>query len=262
MILLVPTAFAGLLDGLSPAERQVAICQQAAEPFEAGHDYTKAAGVWEACVAECQRTGVTDAVGPLQDQLTLSRAMAAAAAWRTDDPNRYALAVLDVAADLKTSRFPGTGVRDVFRAWMQTEPGKARLDPVRTVTIQWQDLPADQAALAHHAADVLRRDVEDLGLKWAEPGKPEVDTILFASLDVGDAVAITTGAQGSLPRAQARLVVDRVRFRTLDDAGEGFTAGAAAEAADAETARDEALRAACQRAADRVLKQVLQIVFR
>ena len=97
---------------------------------------------------------------------------------------------------------------------------------MRTLTLSWEGLAPGQEELAKHAAEVLRRHVEDLGLKWAEPGQPEVDTIVFASLSVGDAQAVTATADGSLPRAQAKISIDRVRFRNIDVTAKGFTAGA------------------------------------
>ncbi len=261
MLLLVPAAFAGLLDTLTPEERQVAICQQAVAASAETHDYARAAGIWEACAAEAKRAGLTAAVAMLEDQVALTKARAAAASFRTSDPNRYALDVLAVAADQRSTYYPGDDVADVFRAWMTTEAGKGRLEPVRTITLQWAEPPAS-AELATHAAELFRRHVEDLGLKWADPGHPDVDVIVFGTLAVTPVEGGTSGPAGSLRRAEARFEAERVRFRTIDHATDGFRVIAVAEEPEAPEAEEQALRGACEKAAVRLLKQVLQAIFR
>ena len=169
MMLLVPVAFAGLLDTFTDEERQVAICQQAAAPAEALHDYARAAGVWEACAAEARRAGHSGAVTMLEDQLALTKARAKAASFRTSDPNRYALDVLAVAADQASTFYPGTDVADIFRAWMATEPGKQRLRVLPPMRLDDTDDHVDALALPrlrrlqHHVglADARRRADED-----------------------------------------------------------------------------------------------------
>lgn len=258
MILLLSAslAHAGLLDALSEEDRQVRVCQEAAADAEAVHDYARAAGVWDACLRECSRLGFEGALPMLRDQHALSAAMAEAAAWRTADPDRWAQAVLAVAAGQGSVEYPTDAVADVFRAWMTTEAGKARLEPVRTVTVQWEG-DADV-----RVSQLVRRYVEDLGLRWADPGDPEVDVIVFARVAVRDLEPRTSSRMGSLARAEATVEVDRVRFRHLDRTEEGFQAVASTEHADAPVAREEALRSATERAAARVLKSVLKVVFR
>lgn len=260
MILLVAPAHAGLLDTLSDDERQVAICQSAAAPAEDSFDFAKAAGIWEACLAETRRQGQTAATVLVEDRLALVKARAKAAEWRTTDPARYAEAVLPVVARQRSGTWLGTDVQEIFRAWMGTEAGKGRLDAVRTVTVIW-DLERDQAEIGRKAGELLRRELEDLGLKWADPGKPEVDTIVYATLELALVEPTSTGPAGSLPKAEARIDSERIRFKNIDDETSGFRVTAADEEADAADAQDGALRAACQRAANRVLQQVLQKVF-
>lgn len=255
MLLLVAPALAGLLDALSMEERQVRICQDAAAPVEAEHDYARAAGIWEACLGECRRLGYEGAAVMLEDQLALSRAMAKAAEWRASDPNRFALDVLSVAATQVSVEYPTDAVAETFRAWTKTEGGKGRLEPVRTVTVQWE------GGGDPHASELVRRYVQDLGLKWADPGDPDVDVIVFATLTRADLEPRQSSRMGSLARAQADVRVDRVRFPRLDRTQDGFTATAAAESAEKPEAREEALRAACERAAAQVLKAVLRAVF-
>ncbi len=262
MILLALPAFAGLMDTLSPEERQVVICQQVAAPAEAVHDYARAAGVWEACLAESRRTGQSAVSAMLEDQLALIQARAKAAAWRTADPHRYALDVLAVAANQRSTYYPGTDLPDVFRAWMQTEAGKARLEPARTITLVWEGLAPEQQADSRAVAEMFRRHVSDLGLKWADAGHPDVDVIVYATLSVAALDPVTSGPAGALSRAEARFEATRVRFRTLDDTTEGFRVAAVAEEAEPDVARDLAVRAACERAAARLLKQVLRAVLR
>ncbi|MDP2317553.1 MAG: hypothetical protein Q8P41_32005 [Pseudomonadota bacterium] len=261
MILLVPFASAGLLDSLSPDERQVAICQQVAAPAEENHDYARAAGVWEACLAESRRTGQSAVADMLQDKLAIIQARAKAAAWRTTDANRYALAVLSVAADQRSTFYPGTDIPDVFRAWMQTESGKARLEPARTVTLVWEGLAPAQKGEADHTAELFRRHVADLGLKWADAGHPDVDVIVYATFTVVPVDAVLLGTAATLPRMEAKFEATRVRFRTLDETTEGFRVAAVAEEAEPSEAREQALRAACERAAGRLLKQVLRAIL-
>lgn len=260
MILLALPAFAGLIDTLSPEERQVVLCQQVAAPAEAVHDYARAAGVWEACLAESRRTGQDKVSAMLGDQLALIQARAKAAAWRTTDPHRYALDVLAVAADQRSTYYPGTDLPDVFRAWMQTEPGKARLDPVRTITLVWEDLEPDERDEARSVAEMFRRHVSDLGLKWADAGHPDVDVIVYATLAIGAVDPVASGP--ALSRAEARFEATRIRFRTLDETTEGFRVAAVAEDAEATVARELAVRTVCERAAARLLKQVLRAIMR
>lgn len=261
MILFVAAAQAGLIDTLSPAERQVEICRQAAAPAEEAFAFDRAAGVWEACLAETKRQGHVEAVPMLEEKVALVKARAKAAPYRTDDPNRYALEVLAVAADQRAATTLGSDTADVFRAWMATEPGKQRLEPVRTITLVWAAPPAE-AEVGRKAAEVFRRHVEDLGLKWADPGHPEVDVIVYAELDVRPFEKVAADDAPSLPRAEARFEVERVRFRTIDDEAGGFRATATAEDPEASVAADQAVRGACERAAARLLKQVLRAVFR
>ncbi|MES2639172.1 MAG: hypothetical protein V4850_06800 [Myxococcota bacterium] len=261
MILLVFPAMAGLLDTLSPEERQVVLCQQVATPAEAVHDYTRAAGVWGACLAESRRTGQEAVSAMLEDQLALMQARASAAAWRTTDPNRYAIAVLGVAADQRSTYYPGTDIPDVFRAWMQTEAGKARLAPARTITLIWEGVAPEQEKESRAVAELFRRHVSDLGLKWADAGHPDVDVIVYATLSIAALDPVTTGPAGALTRAEARFEATRVRFRTLDETTDGFRVAAVAEEAEPALAREQATRAACERAAARLLKQVLRAVL-
>jgi hypothetical protein len=259
MMLLVPVAFAGLLDAMTDTERQVLICRQAAAPAEERFDYGAAGGIWDACLTEAKRAGNTDVVSSLEDQVALMKARAKAAPYRTSDVNRYALDVLAVVADQKSATYLGTDVSDIFRAWMATEAGKQRLESVRTVTLVWSEPPAD-AEQGRRAAEVFRRHVEDLGLKWADAGHPEVDVIVYGALTTRHVDAAAEGP--SLPRADAKFEVERVRFKHLDRETDGFRVDATAEDAEAATAEDLALRAACERAAGRLLKQVLQATFR
>ena len=212
------------------------------------------------CLAETQRQGQTAATALVEDRLALVKARAKAAEWRTTDPARYAEAVLPVVARQRSATFLGTDVQEIFRAWMGTEAGKGRLDAVRTVTVIW-NLEKGQDELGRKAGELLRRELEDLGLKWADPGKPDVDTIIYATVELALVEPTTTGPAGSLPRAEARIDSERVRFRNIDDETTGFRVTASDEEADAADAQDLALRAACQRAANRVLRQVLQKVF-
>ncbi|MDP2310554.1 MAG: hypothetical protein Q8P18_31335 [Pseudomonadota bacterium] len=262
MILFVLPAMAGLLDTLTPEERQVVLCQQVATPAEVVHDYARAAGVWGACLAESRRTGQDAVSALLADQLGIIQARASAAAWRTADPNRYAIAVLTVAADQRSTYYPGTDIADVFRAWMQTEAGKARLEPARTITLVWEGVAPEDEAEARTVAELFRRHVSDLGLKWADPGHPDVDVIVYATLSIAALDPATSGPAGALSRAEARFEATRVRFRTLDDTTDGFRVGSIAEEAEAGLAREAATRAVCERAAARLLKQVLRAVLK
>lgn len=260
MILLLSAAHAGLIDSLSAEERQVAICRQASSPAEEVFDYRRAAAVWETCLDEAKRLGHTRAVPLLEDQVQLLQARARAAPWRTSDPNRYALDVLAAAAEQRSTQYLGSDVADVFRAWMTTEPGKQRLEPVRTVTLQWSEPPASEEE-GRRAAEIFRRHLEDLGLKWADAGHPEVDVIVYAALGVGP-VEEAGGTAPALPRAEARFEVERVRFRTIDAETDGFHATAVAEDPERARAEEQALRGACEKAAARLLKDVLRTVFR
>lgn len=253
-LLFAPPASAGLLDAMSAEERQVRVCQDAAAPAEKSHEYARAAGIWEACVAECARLGYTDALPALQDQLAIAKEMADAAPLRTTDPDRWAQRILAVAATQGSVDYPTDAVSEVFRAWMGTEAGKTRAEQVRTVSLQ---LEGDADG---RTGELVRRYVQDLGMRWADPGDPDVDTIVYARLSVKD-LEPRTSRQGSLARVQTTLMVDSLRFRHLDLTEEGFDASATSEHAEADTAREEALRAACQRTARRLLKATLKVLF-
>jgi hypothetical protein len=252
-------AHAGLIDSLTDEQRQLQICRDSAAEPEADHDYARAAGVWQACLDEMTRLGYQSGLPMLRDQVALSRAMAAAAEYRTSDPDRFAQDVLSVAARQSSATYPTDAVADVFRAWMETEAGRARLAPLRTITLDWGgSVPQAERA---HPSEVFRRHVEALGLKWAEPGSDDVDVIVFGRITVRDLDARTSSRMGSLARAEATLTATRVRFRRLDRTEAGFTAVGATEDGDAATTREEALDAACERAAAQVLKAVLRVVF-
>lgn len=255
LLMTAAPALAGLLDALSEEERHVRICQDAAAPAEAAFDYASAAGVWEACLGESRRLGYEAAATLLADQLALSTVMAEAAPYRTSDPSRFALDVLEVAARQASVQYPTDAVTRTFLAWTQTEAGRGRLEPMRTVTVEWA------GAGDPHAHELVRRYVQDLGLKWAEPGDPDVDVIVYARLVTTDLEPRQSTRLGSLSRAQAVVSVERVRFRHLDRTLDGFAATAAAESPEKATAREEALRGACERAAAQVLKAVLRAVF-
>lgn len=261
MILLVLPAMAGLIDNLSPDERQVVLCKQVAAPAEAVHDYARAAGVWGACLAESRRSGQEPVAAMLADQLALMQVRAKSAAWRTTDPNRYAIAVLTVAADQRSTYYPGTDIPDVFRAWMQTEAGKARVEPARTITLLWEGLAPEEEPEARLVAELFRRHVSDLGLKWADPGHPDVDVIVYATLSIAALDPVSSGPAGALSRAEVRFEASRIRFRTLDRTTDGFRVAAIAEEAEPGFAREQATRAACERAAARLLKLVLRAVL-
>lgn len=253
-LLLAPWAHAGLLDVMSAEERQVRICQDAATPAERNHEYARAAGIWEACLSEATRLGYEEALPALRDQAALAREMADAASLRTTDPDRWAQRILAVAAMQGSADYPTDVVAEVFRAWMQTEAGKTRAENVRTVSVQFE------GAVEPRTAELVRRYVQDLGLRWADPGDPDVDTIVYARLAMTE-LEPRTSRQGSLARVQTTLMVDSLRYRNLDRTEEGFDAVATSEHAEADKAREEALRGACQRTARRLLKAALRVLF-
>lgn len=252
--LLSPPAYAGLIDALTDEQRQVQICADAARPFEEARDWPRAAGTWEACAAECARLGYQDAVRPLKDQAAVLRTLGEFDTFRATDPNRWALPVLAVAAEQASIAYPTDAMASVFREWARTEPGKARLASVHTVTVHWE------GATDERTTQVLRRYVEDLGLRWAEPGDPAVGVIVHARVRTRDLEPRTTSRMGSLARTEATVDVSRLRMPRLDRTEDGFVVTAATEAASATDAREEALHEACRRAASHLLKQVLRVV--
>jgi hypothetical protein len=146
-----------------------------------------------------------------------------------------------------------------------TEAGKQRMSRVRTITVHWEggmrvERRKRDPAMAERvrASELIRRYLEDLGLRWAEPGSPEVDVILHARLARKDLAPRISSRMGNIPRAEASVSVSMVRMPKLDLTEEGFDAKVAAEDADATVARDDALRAACSDIAARTLKVVLR----
>ncbi len=249
-----PVAHAGLIDALTDEQRQVQVCADAARPFEEAREWARAAGVWDACAAECGRLGYADAVRPLKDQAAVLRALAEFDTFRNEDPNRWALPVLSVAAEQDSIDYPTDAMASVFREWARSEAGKSRLASVHTVTVHWEG-KADE-----RTSQVLRRYVEDVGLRWAEPGDPDVGIIVHARVRTRDLEPRTSVRMGSLARTEATVDVSRLRMPRIDRTEDGFVTSAATEAASASDAREEALHEACRRAASRLLKQVLRVV--
>lgn len=253
MILLLPAALAGLLDSLSEADRHLETCKLAAEDAEGKADLGRVHGVWKACLGEAQRLGYAELESSLKAEIAVSAARVAAEPLRADQPHRWALSVLSEAARWSTADFPSDVVRRTFRAWMTTDEGRAYVDPVRTVSVVWE------APTGPKEEEVLRRYVEDAGLRWAAAGSPDTDSTVFARLEQRiDGGAAT--AQGQLKVAQTELVISRVRVKAVDATLKGFTVSATAEAADAADAEDQALRQVADATAQRLLLRLLGVV--
>ncbi len=256
-VMFCATAYAGLIDALDGSSRHLAYCKEAADSAEEAHRYKESAGAWEACAAEAERRGYRELLPGLQAQVAVSRAMADGADYRLKDPAKFAVRVLEVAARQSALDYPSDAIRALFRGWMETDEGRAKLSTLRTVTVDWR---AGDRAHQARASEVVRRYIEDVGLKWADPGSPDVDVILFSRLLV-TTLSPTAERQGAMQHSEVKIITDRVRFRTLDKEAKGFTAESTTESPDADEAEDKALHVAAELAARATLQRVLSQLF-
>ena len=251
------TANAGLIDALDDPSRHLAYCKEAADSAAEAHRYKEAAGAWDACAAEAERRGYRDLLPGLQAQVAVSRAMADGADYRLKDPAKFAVHVLEVAARQSALDYPSDALRELFRGWMETDEGRAKVSSLRTVTVDWRG--GDKAQLTR-ASEVVRRYIEDVGLKWADPGSPDVDVILFSRLMV-TTLSPTEERQGAMQHSEVKIITERVRFKTVDKEAKGFTAESTTESPDADQAEDKALHTAAELAARATLQRVLTQLF-
>ena len=254
LLLHLSGAQAGLLDAMSDADRHLETCKIAAEEAEAVDAWERLWGVWKACLGEAKRREFAELLPGLEAEVAVSGALVHAASIRTTEPHRWAVEVLSEAARWSNTAFPTDVVRRTFRAWMETDEGGAFVEPVRTVTVPWE-APVDAGM-----EGVIRRYVEDAGLKWTTPGDPKADTVLTARLDVVNAGG-ESSAQGQLVLSTTTLTVSRVRFKSRSDADKGFAVSASAESPLAADATDRALRTTAEAASQRLLLRVLGVLF-
>jgi hypothetical protein len=248
-------AWAGSVDTRAAERQQLQLCTDVALPLEAERSWGLAAEAWAACASDLERLGHDAPLRTVRDHAALLRALDEAEPLYATDPHRWAVAVLRVAADQDTLVYPTPVMTSVFQAWTRTEPGKARLEPVRAVNVRWE------ARTDERVSQVFRRHVEDLGLRWAEAGAPETGVILYARIRQRDLEPRTTTRIGSLARAEAAFVASQVRMPRVDRTDDGFETAATAEQALPADAREEALQEACRHGAARLLKQVLRTVL-
>ncbi len=245
---------AGLLDALSDSDRHLEACKLAASDAEDKGDVARVQGVWKACLGEATRLGYLDLETSLKAEISVGLERVEADSLREKDPHRWALRVLEVAAEWSTADFPSDVVRRTFRTWMGTDEGRAYVDPVRAVSIVWE------APIAPGVEEVIRRYIEDAGLKWAAPGSPTTDCTVFARLDARPEGGASS-AQGQLVVVRTTLEVSRVRIRARDVTLKGFSATASAESPDQAEAADRALRSVADATAQRLLLRLLGALF-
>lgn len=264
LLILATIAHAGLLDTLTEEQRQLQLCADAAGPQEAARDWGAAATTWEQCATDLRAHGATGSLPPLMDQSAVLRAMKRHEPLRQSEPGRWGSEILSVAARQSTTIYPSGAVLGVFRAWAATQAGKERLADVSTVTLAWvptSDLSPEARAARTRHAELYRRYVEDLGLRWAEPGSPDIDVIVRAQVVERELPPRTTARMGALARRETVVRVADVRFPRLDRTADGYESRSAAEAVTGEEARDEALRAAMAESSAQLLKVVLRAAF-
>ena len=272
LLLTVGLAQAGLLDTLDDSGRALQLCVDRGAPAEARGAYAEAADVWKACADEARVNGWSETQARLGDQAALARAFVALESFRESDPGKFALGILEVAARQETRIWLTPSVMSTFHAWMASEAGKSRMADARTVTLYWEQSarvaegpkrgkvgdPRNEVEARAHAADILRREVQDLGLRWAEPGDPEIDIIVHARLTTRELAARTSSRMGELPRREVSFRVSSLRFVRLDRTDDGFESRVVAEASTPEAATEEALVGAASDAAARLLKHALR----
>ncbi|MSQ02477.1 MAG: hypothetical protein EXR71_11400 [Myxococcales bacterium] len=252
--LVVGLVHAGLLDALSDSDRHLEACKLAAADAEENGDVSRVSGVWKACLGEATRLGYVDLETSLKAEISVGIERVAAESLRETEPHRWAQRVLEVAAQWSTADFPSDVVRRTFRSWMGTDEGRAYVDPVRAVSIVWE------APVAPRVEEVVRRYIEDAGLKWAAPGSPDTDCTVFARLDARPEGGASS-AQGQLVVVRTSLQVSRVRIRARDATLKGFSVTASAESPDRTEAEDRALRSVADATAQRLLLRLLGALF-
>ena len=255
-------ATAGLLDEMDDATRHVAYCRQAADDAVAAENWDAAQGAWSACLSEAKRREFATIIPALEAQVDISTALADNAFLKPTNPHQWAMAVMQVAAEHAAVDLPSDEVRRTFRAWMDTDEGRAYVEDVRTVTIIWS---SDKDA--ERINETLQRKIEDCGLKWASPGSTDVDVIVYASVVEKQVAKTETLASGELSKAgpyshaEASLTVEKVRFKTRNAKGKGFSTSANADRAETNAARDAALSDAADLTARVLLQRVLAELF-
>lgn len=272
LLLAAGVAQAGLLDALDDSGRALQLCVDRGAPAEARGAYAEAADVWKVCADEARVNGWSETQVRLADQAALARAFVALEPLRSSDPGKFALGVLEVAARQETRTWLTPTVMDTFHAWVASEAGKSRMADARTVTVYWEQSaraeegpkrgkvgdPRNEVEARTHALDVLRREVEDLGLRWADPGDAEVDLVVHARFTTRELPPRTSSRMGELPRREVGFRVSSLRFVRFDRTDDGFESRIAAEAATPEVATEEALAGAASDAAARILKHALR----
>ena len=254
MILLLSMAWAGLLDALDPAERHLETCRIAVGEAEEAEKVSQVHGVWKACLGEAERLGYAELAGGLKAEVAVSAAEVEAEPLRTAEPHRWAVAVLGEAAQWTSVTLPTDRVRRIFRRWMELDEGRAYAEPIRSISVNWR-LPVGEMD-----EQVVRRHVEDAGLKWVQPGDPTADVIVTARLEQAE----TSGdesAQGTLRKVVRTLSIERLRLPARDRTLKGFVVSSAAESPTAGEAADAALRVTADTAAQRLLLRLLCELF-
>lgn len=248
-LLVVGVGWAGLLDQGTESSRHVAYCRTAADDAEASGGLGRAAGVWKACAAEAERRQFSDVVPMLKAQADLASVAAEVEPSRSTDVQTWATTILSHAAAYPTLELPTDLVPRTWRAWMESDRGRAYAADVRTVTVLW-------TTSAPRANELLRASLEDVGLTWADPGSPEIDVVVNAEARL-EAAAGESSKQGTLRASTAKLAVQSVRFRRSERTVDGFAAVATAESPEQSEADDRALRDACAAGSRAVLGRVL-----
>lgn len=247
---------------MDDASRHLAYCKQAADDATADGKPDVAKGAWSVCLSEAKRRGFETIVPSLRAQVAISEALAEHAAIQVTQPHQWAVAVLAVAAEYASVDLPSDDVRLTFRAWMATDEGRAYAEDVRTVTVIWDGLKDTQ-----RPDETMQRSLEDCGLKWSTPGAADVDTIVYATLAERATSLVETLASGEQSKAGAyahaetTLIVSKVRFKTRDASGKGFTTKAAADNAEPDKARDASTTTAADLAARVILQRALAELF-
>jgi len=247
-------AWAGLLDQGTEASRHLEFCKTAAADAESAGQLDRAAGVWKACTSEAERRQLTEIVAVLRAQADLSMVAAEVEPTRAADVQAWATQILDRAAEYPTIDLPTDIVPRTWRAWMESDRGRAYANDVRVVTAYWSG--TESAA----GQELFRSYLENVGLNWADPGNPEVDLVVNVSATVSS-TAGEASKQGVMQVSTVKIKVDSVRFRRSERSAAGFSVSATAEAPELPVAQEEATRQACDAAARAVLGRVLVELF-
>lgn len=251
----------GLLDRLTPGQKQLLICQAAAE--KAGSNPERVVGVWKACLEEADRQGLDDVQSAIRGELAL-----AGAAWEASSQphlahGEYEERILRVVAIQQGVEYPMDDLLRIYLAYLQSERGRSRMGEYRDLSFRWTNRASLTEAEYTRINELVRRYAEEAGFRWRPFGSAEgasARVLVSGTVRREDRTPAVAGPV--LPRVETVVALDEIRFPSKGVRVDGFLATASADAASAQEASDMAARDAARRAVFLLLVKVLEVAFK